>query len=158
MVILLISLYTLLINTQYLLKKKIEAIMEEKPDENLGRNPNSGEIFDRESYLKNTEEFEDVEIVVPGRTVSNINRKHERAEKLYLHYVQRWAKDYLRRRLDWIVDDLYGRQEYASNTNPRHLRSALCPCQYIEEHLRNKRQRESLNPCASSANPCLWCD
>ena len=56
----------------------------------------------------------------------------ERAEKLYLHYVQRWAKDYLRRRLDWIVDDLYGRQEYASHTNPRHLRSALCPCQVGE--------------------------
>ena len=55
----------------------------------------------------------------------------ERAKKLYLHYIQRWAKDYLRRRLDWIVDDLYGRTEYASNTNPRHLRSALCPCQVI---------------------------
>ena len=53
----------------------------------------------------------------------------ERAEKLYHHYIQRWAKDYLRRRLDWIVEDLYGRTEYASNTNPRHLRSALCPCQ-----------------------------
>jgi len=131
--------------------KKLESILEEKQDEN-------GDAFDREVYLKNEEQFQDVEIVVPGRTVSNINRKHERAKKLYLHYIQRWAKDYLRRRLDWIVDDLYGRTEYASNTNPRHLRSALCPCQYIEEHLRNKRQRESLNPCASSANPCLWCD
>ena len=30
----------------------------------------------------------------------------ERAEKLFLHYLQRWAKDYLRRRLDWVVDDL----------------------------------------------------
>merc|ERR1712038_612907 len=128
--------------------KKLESILEEKQEEN----------FDREAYLKNDEQFEDIEIVVPGRTVSKVNRKHERAEKLYLHYIQRWAKDYLRRRLDWIVDDLYGRQEYASNTNPRHLRSALCPCQYIEEHLRNKRQRESLNPCTSSANPCLWCD
>jgi len=128
--------------------KKLESILEEKQEEN----------FDREAYLKNDEQFEDIEIVVPGRTVSKVNRKHERAEKLYLHYIQRWAKDYLRRRLDWIVDDLYGRQEYASNTNPRHLNSALCPCQYIEEHLRNKRQRESLNPCATSANPCLWCD
>ena len=81
----------------------------------------------------------------------------ERAEKLYLHYLQRWAKDYLRRRLDWLVEDLYGRAEYSSNTNPRHLRSALCPCQYIEEHLRNKRQAESLNPCSLSANPCHWC-
>ena len=50
--------------------------MEEKPDENHERNPISGEIFDREAYLKNVEEFEDVEIVVPGRTVSKVNRKH----------------------------------------------------------------------------------
>ena len=64
-----------------------------------------------------------------GRNSVKIDRKQERAEKLYLHYVQRWAKDYLRRRLDWIVEDFYGRTEYASNTNPRHLRSALCPCQ-----------------------------
>ena len=76
----------------------------------------------------------------------------------FLHYIQRWAKDYLRRRLDWVIEDLYGRSEYTSNTSPRHLRSALCPCQYIEEHLRNKRLRESLNPCAVSSNPCHWCD
>ena len=43
--------------------------------------------------------------------------------------LQRWAKDYLRRRLDWVMEDMYGRQEYASNSNPRHIRSALCPCQ-----------------------------
>ena len=30
--------------------------------------------------------------------------------------------------------------------------------QYIEEHLKNKRQRESLNPCTFSSNPCHWCD
>ena len=68
-------------------------------------------------------------VVVAGRNSVKLDRKQERAEKLYLHYVQRWAKDYLRRRLDWIVEDFYGRTEYASNTNPRHLRSALCPCQ-----------------------------
>ena len=104
-------------------------------------------------------------------------RTHERAEKLFLHYSQRWAKDYLRRRLDWVMEDLYGRQDYSSNTNPRHITSALCPCQvnketskammkcfsfspfqYIEEHLKNKRQRESLNPFKQSLNPCYWCD
>lgn len=41
----------------------------------------------------------------------------------------RWAKEYLRRRLDWMVEDLYGRQDYSSNNNPRHIRTALCPCQ-----------------------------
>ena len=44
-------------------------MLEEKPEEN-------GDAFDREAYLRNVEEFEDVEIVVPGRTVSKINRKH----------------------------------------------------------------------------------
>ena len=70
-------------------------------------------------------------MVVAGRTPTSarVDRKHERAEKLFLHYIQRWSKDYLRRRLDWVVEDLYGRSEYASNTNPRHLPSALCPCQ-----------------------------
>ena len=50
-------------------QKKLESVLEEKPEEN-------GDAFDREAYLRNVEEFEDVEIVVPGRTVSKINRKH----------------------------------------------------------------------------------
>jgi len=136
--------------------KKLEQILDEKPPEDATQNGNK--LFDREEYLKTVEEFDDVEVVVPGRPSAKVNRKRDRAEKLFLHYIQRWAKDYLRRRLDWMVEDMYGRQEYASNTNPRHIRSALCPCQYIEEHLRNKRQRESLNPCAVSPNPCHWCE
>jgi len=134
------------------IKKRLETVLAEKPEaaENGG--------FNREEYLREVEQFEDVEVVVAGRNSVRIERTHERAEKLFLHYIQRWAKDYLRRRLDWVMEDLYGQSEYASNTNPRHLRSALCPCQYIEEHLRNKRLRESLNPCAVSSNPCLWCD
>lgn len=134
--------------------KKLQALLAEKPE----TNSNGEAAFDREAYLRTVENFEDVEVVVAGRNSVRIDRRQERAEKLFLHYIQRWAKDYLRRRLDWVVDDLYGRTEYTSNTNPRHMRSALCPCQYIEEHLRNKRQRESLNPCAVSANPCYWCD
>ena len=138
----------------FLLQKRLETILAEKPEENNGETPG----FDREDYLRNVEEFEDIEIVVGGRNTARIERGKERAEKLYLHYIQRWAKDFLRRRLDWVIEDLYGTSEYASNTSPRHLRSALCPCQYIEEHLRNKRLRESLNPCAVSSNPCHWCD
>ena len=74
------------------------------------------------AYLRNEEQFEDVEVVVGGRSAVRIERGHERAEKLFLHYIQRWAKDYLRRRLDWVIEDLYGRSEYTSNTSPRHLR------------------------------------
>ena len=46
--------------------------MEEKSDENQ----QNGDIFDRDAYLKNVEEFEDVEIAVTGRTVSKVNRKY----------------------------------------------------------------------------------
>jgi len=132
----------------------LEKLLSEKPDERA----ENGVVFDRDTYLKDTEEFDDVEVVVAGRNSVQVGKKGERAEKLFLHYSQRWAKDYLRRRLDWVVEDVYGTQDYSSNTSPRHLKGALCPCQYIEEHLRNKRQRESLNPCTFTANPCHWCD
>jgi len=129
-------------------------VLAEKADEQ----PGSGEVFDREAYLRETEGFDEVEVVVAGRNSVKVGGRSERAEKLFLHYCQRWAKDYLRRRLDWVVEDRYGDQDYGSNTSPRHLKGALCPCQYIEEHLKNKRQRESLNPCIFSKNPCQWCD
>jgi len=132
----------------------LENLLDDKPEDQA----NNGVVFDREAYLREVEGFDDREIVVSGRNSVKIGGKSERAEKLFLHYSQRWAKEYLRRRLDWMVEDLYGRQEYASSTNPRHIRTALCPCQYIEEHLKNKRQRESMNPCQWDGNPCQWCD
>ena len=46
--------------------------MEEKSDENQ----QNGDIFDRDAYLKNVEEFEDVEIAVTGRAISKVNRKY----------------------------------------------------------------------------------
>lgn len=58
-----------------------------------------------------------------------------RAEEVYLRYLQRWGKDFLRRRLDWTLD------EDTVNASPRHLRVAYCPCQYIEEILLNKPDR-----------------
>ena len=54
------------------LQKKLEAVMEEKSDENQ----QNGDVFDRDAYLKNVEEFEDVEIAVTGRAVSKVNRKY----------------------------------------------------------------------------------
>ena len=122
--------------------KRLEKVLEEKPKDN--NNANGEVAFDREAYLKNVEEFEDVEVIVPGagRTASaKINRKRDRAEKLFLHYIQRWSKDYLRRRLDWMMDDMYGRTDYASNTNPRHLRTALCPCQVSRSNTSSVAQK-----------------
>ena len=58
--------------------------MEEKPDENL----QNGELFDREAYLKTVEEFDDVEIVVPGRSqTSRVNRKHVRNDAFFICFI-----------------------------------------------------------------------
>lgn len=64
------------------------------------------------------------------------------AEQVYLRYLQRWGKDYLRRRLDWTLDEDGG-----NPAAPRHLSQALCPCQYIEEILRNKEPKDTRACC-----------
>lgn len=64
------------------------------------------------------------------------------AEGLYLRYLQRWGKDYLRRRLDWTIE------EAGSNAYPRHLHCAMCPCQYAEEVFTNKPRKESKSCCS----------
>lgn len=95
----------------FYLQKKLESILSEKPEENQnGTTP----AFDREAYLRDVEQVDDTEVVVAGRPppTSVQDRKHERAEKLFLHYLQRWAKDYLRRRLDWVVEGQYKKYYY----------------------------------------------
>lgn len=65
-----------------------------------------------------------------------------RAELVFTRYLQRWGKDYLRRRLDWTLDEMMG-----NPANPRHITSALCPCQYVEEILANKQPRTDVRDC-----------
>ena len=60
-------------------------VLAEKPDEQ----PGSGEVFDREAYLRETEGFDEVEVVVSGRNSVKVDGRSERAEKLFLHYCQR---------------------------------------------------------------------
>lgn len=59
----------------------------------------------------------------------------ERANLLLTRYSQRWAKDFLRKRLDWAFDATARMEGLAPPVSPRHLTTARCPCQYIEEHL-----------------------
>ncbi|XP_060517191.1 uncharacterized protein LOC132696401 isoform X2 [Cylas formicarius] len=73
------------------------------------------------------------DIVIQGSRTTRLSRKQGRAEQLYLRYLQRWGKDFLRRRLDWITDEMIGNPR-----NPRHIQAALCPCQYTEDILANK--------------------
>lgn len=64
------------------------------------------------------------------------------AEQVYLRYLQRWGKDFLRRRLDWTLDE-----EGGNPAAPRHLTRAFCPCQYVEEILRNKQPNDTRACC-----------
>ncbi|KAI8042758.1 uncharacterized protein LOC128262136 isoform X1 [Drosophila gunungcola] len=72
------------------------------------------------------------DIVIQGSQPVRMPRKQAVAQELFLSYLQRWGKDFLRRRLDWTV------QEAGVHETPRHLQSSICPCQYEEELLRNK--------------------
>lgn len=70
----------------------------------------------------------------------------EIAELIVLRYMQRWAKDLLRHRLDWHVT------ENGVSAHPRHLRSSYCACQYAEEVLMAKIPKPKTNDrqcCAS---------
>uniref|UniRef100_A0A1B0GKP5 Uncharacterized protein n=2 Tax=Lutzomyia longipalpis TaxID=7200 RepID=A0A1B0GKP5_LUTLO len=67
------------------------------------------------------------DIVIQGSTTTRVSRKQTVGEELFLRYLQRWGKDFLRRRLDWILE------ENGLNGSPRHLQVAICPCQYAEE-------------------------
>ncbi|CAG5021447.1 unnamed protein product [Parnassius apollo] len=82
------------------------------------------------------------DIVIQGSQSTRLSRKQDMAEQVYLRYLQRWGKDFLRRRLYWTLDE-----EGGNPAAPRHLSLALCPCQYVEEILRNKEPKDSRACC-----------
>lgn len=63
----------------------------------------------------------------------------ERAELLLLRYASRWARHFVRRRLDLVIDSQdRNRSITGLSVPPRHCVSARCPCQFIEDHLKYK--------------------
>ncbi|XP_072402830.1 uncharacterized protein [Diabrotica undecimpunctata] len=76
------------------------------------------------------------DIIIQGSRTTRLSRKQGQAEQVFLRYLQRWGKDFLRRRLDWTLDEILG-----NPSNPRHITTCLCPCQYAEEILQNKPPR-----------------
>ncbi|CAK1603293.1 unnamed protein product [Parnassius mnemosyne] len=82
------------------------------------------------------------DIVIQGSQSTRLSRKQDMAEQVYLRYLQRWGKDFLRRRLYWTLDE-----EGGNPAAPRHLSLALCPCQYVEEILRNKEPKDTRACC-----------
>jgi hypothetical protein len=53
-------------------QKKLQAVLSQKPDETGAAN---GEVFDPDAYLRNVEQFEDVEVVIQGRNSVRVDRK-----------------------------------------------------------------------------------
>ncbi|KRT78620.1 hypothetical protein AMK59_6887 [Oryctes borbonicus] len=85
------------------------------------------------------------DIVIQGSRTTRLSRKQDRCEQVFTRYLQRWGKDFLRRRLDWTFDDAGG-----NTSDPRHIQTAFCPCQYIEELLANKSPKTDIRDC------CPW--
>ncbi|XP_054741922.1 uncharacterized protein LOC129247064 isoform X1 [Anastrepha obliqua] len=90
------------------------------------------------------------DIVIQGSNPVRLSRKQVVAQELFLSYLQRWGKDFLRRRLDWTV------QEAGVHETPRHLQSSICPCQYEEELLRNKIKIQLKSRQCCGVN-CIGC-
>ncbi|XP_012054445.1 PREDICTED: uncharacterized protein LOC105617500 [Atta cephalotes] len=113
--------------------KKLQEVIEREEREGRIIGGDDANDINRQRELQQRMDIDDSDIVIQGSTTTRISRKQGKNEQVFCRYVQRWAKDYLRRRLDWTVDE-----EGGNPSSPRHLASALCPCQYIEEWLRNK--------------------
>ncbi|KAG1714568.1 N-acetylgalactosamine kinase [Nymphon striatum] len=77
---------------------------------------------------------------VTENTGKKPKKKHKQRNALkncLLRYVQRWAKDFVRKRLDLNID-LYNEGPDFLPIPARHCDSARCLCQYIEEYLSYK--------------------
>ncbi|RZF31859.1 hypothetical protein LSTR_LSTR009506 [Laodelphax striatellus] len=110
--------------------KKLQEVIDREEAE--GRTVNRDEERSRKEFAQRMD-IEDGDIIIQGTNPQRRSRKQDLQEQLLLRYVQRWSKDYLRRRLDWTIDE-----EGGNPPDPRHLSSALCPCQYVQEYLTHK--------------------
>ncbi|CAB3368586.1 Hypothetical predicted protein [Cloeon dipterum] len=133
--------------------KKLQEVIdgEERIGRVVGREETAEERRKR-VQLQERMDIDDSDIIIQGANTTRLSRKQAKGERVMLRYLQRWAKDFLRRRLDWTLDESGG-----NPASPRHLSRALCPCQYMEEYLRNKptaaaHHTHAFCPCCS-----LWC-
>ncbi|KAK6622762.1 hypothetical protein RUM43_008605 [Polyplax serrata] len=128
--------------------KKLQEVLEreEKEGRNFNRELTREERRSRLQFQQRLD-IEDGDIIIQGANTTRVPRKQGKGEQVLTRYLQRWSKDFLRRRLDWTVDEAGG-----NPVDPRHLASALCPCQYVEEYLRNKphSDRRAFCPCFNS--------
>ncbi|CAA9994372.1 unnamed protein product [Nesidiocoris tenuis] len=128
--------------------KKLHEVIDR--EEAAGRILNRDETLEQKSkreQFQKSMDIEDQDYIIQGAQSTRVSRKQARGEQLLLRYLQRWCKDYLRRRLDWTLDE-----ELANPSCPLHLNTALCPCQHIELYLANKPIKDKGDCC-----PC-WSD
>ncbi|KAL1124038.1 hypothetical protein AAG570_001808, partial [Ranatra chinensis] len=128
--------------------KKLHDVIER--EEAAGRMVNSEETAQQKQnreQLAARMDIEDHDIIIQGSHTTRLSRKQGRGEQVLLRYLQRWCKDYLRRRLDWTLDE-----EMGNPACPLHSATSLCPCQHIELHLSSKPPRDPrvFCPCWSS--------
>ncbi|XP_022123702.2 transmembrane protein 268 isoform X2 [Pieris rapae] len=67
------------------------------------------------------------DIVIRGSQTTRLSRKQERGALLYVRYVGRWGAHAMKNRLN-----------LSSFSPGRHGEKFVCPCQFIEEHLKTK--------------------
>ncbi|CAL4065004.1 unnamed protein product, partial [Meganyctiphanes norvegica] len=127
---------------------KLQEVIE--AEESAGHTVNSEESKMGAQSLSHRMDIDDSDIIITGSTNTRISRQQDKAERMYLRYSQRWAKNYLRKRLDWSFDAAARLEGLAPPVAPRHLNTARCPCQWIEEHLKIKapHQNRAKGPCA----------
>ncbi|XP_045511198.1 uncharacterized protein LOC123706095 isoform X2 [Colias croceus] len=82
------------------------------------------------TIMKGWEQKLDVQandIVIRGSQTTRLSRKQDRGALLYLRYVARWGAYAVKNRLN-----------LSSIVPGRHGEKYICPCQFIEEHLKTK--------------------
>lgn len=121
--------------------KKLQEVIEREEREGrvIGGVTDDGSELNRQRELQQRMDIDDSDIVIQGSTTTRISRKQERAELLLLRYASRWARHFVRRRLDLVIDSQErDRGVMGLSVPPRHCVSARCPCQFIEDHLKHK--------------------
>ncbi|XP_014610926.1 PREDICTED: transmembrane protein C9orf91 homolog isoform X2 [Polistes canadensis] len=118
--------------------KKLQEVIEREECEGRIIRSNENDT-QRKRELQQRMDIDDGDIVIQGSTTTRISRKQERAELLLLRYASRWARRFVRRRLDLVIDSQdRNRSITGLSVPPRHCVSARCPCQFIEDHLKYK--------------------
>ncbi|XP_025990035.2 transmembrane protein 268 isoform X2 [Solenopsis invicta] len=119
--------------------KKLQEIIEREEREGRVIGGDDASDLSRQRELQQRMDIDDSDIVIQGSTTTRISRKQERAELLLLRYASRWARHFVRRRLDLVIDSQErDRGVMGLSVPPRHCVSARCPCQFIEDHLKYK--------------------